>query len=153
MASDLSLVDVDPASAATASPLGVGFGAVEGCDLVFHASASADGLATALRLVRDGGEVVELSWYGDRPVPVPLGEDFHARRLVIRGSQVGVVARPDRSHAERMALAVALLADPVFDVLITGESPFDELPSVLPRLADGTLPALCHRVDYGARHG
>ena len=153
----VELVDVDPARAVVASALGVGFAApqdaIDGRDLVFHASASADGLAASLRLLRDGGEVVELSWYGDRPVSVPLGEDFHARRLAIRASQVGTVARPDRDYTERMALAVALLADPVFDALITGESPFDELPAVLSGLADGTLPALCHRIDYGACHG
>jgi hypothetical protein len=35
-------------------------------------------------------------------------------------------------------------------VLITGDCAFDELPAVLPRLASGELPALCHRVAYAA---
>ena len=35
------------------------------------------------------GEVIELSWYGDAPVPVHLGGAFHSRRLAIRASQVG----------------------------------------------------------------
>ena len=40
-----------------------------------------------------------------------------------------------------------LLRDPAYDVLLTGESRFDELPTVMPRLADGDLPALCHVGD------
>ncbi|MDQ2587335.1 zinc-dependent alcohol dehydrogenase [Saccharothrix yanglingensis] len=148
----LELVDTDPARAAVAEALGVPFALPDDArgdlDLVLHASATGAGLATSLRLSAAEGEVVELSWYGDRPVSVPLGEAFHSRRLRLRASQVGTVARPDRTYAERMALALELLADPAFDALITGESSFDELPDVLPRLASGELPALCHRVDY-----
>jgi hypothetical protein len=96
--------------------------------------------------------VLELSWYGDRRVALPLGEAFHSRRLVIRSSQVGTVSparAATRGYADRMALALELLADPALDALITGESAFEELPELLPRLASGQLPALCHRVRYG----
>ncbi len=95
--------------------------------------------------------MLELSWYGDRPVEVPLGEVFHPRRLVLRSSQVGSVAparRDRRTRAERLALALELLADPALDALITGESDFAELPEVLPRLVGGDLPAICHRIRY-----
>ncbi|ROP38153.1 zinc-dependent alcohol dehydrogenase [Saccharothrix texasensis] len=147
----LQLVDADPGRASVAAALGVGFASPEeasgNCDLVVHASASEEGLARSLALLAPEGQVVELSWYGDRRVSVPLGEFFHSGRLRLRSSQVGVVARPDRTYAERMALALDLLADPVFDALITGESRFDDLPSVL---AGGALPPLCHRVDYGS---
>jgi hypothetical protein len=40
------------------------------------------------------------------------------------------------------------LRDPAFDVLLTGSSPFGELPSVLAKLSDGSLPALCHTISY-----
>ena len=101
-------------------------------------------------LLRPEGTVVELSWYGDRTVSLPLGEAFHSRRLTIRGSQVGTVspARAGRGYGDRLALALDLLADPALDALITGESPFEELPDVMPRLASGEIPALCHRVRY-----
>jgi threonine dehydrogenase-like Zn-dependent dehydrogenase len=154
-AARVQLVDVDPARAAVAARLGVDFAtpadAAGGCDLVVHASATSAGLARSLELLADEGTVVELSWYGDRPVSVPLGEAFHSRRLTVRGSQVGAVAparRGRRGFADRLALALDLLADPAFDALITGECAFDELPEVLPRLAGGELPALCHRVRY-----
>ena len=50
---------------------------------------------------------------------------------------------------ERLALALDLLRDPAYDVLLTGESRFEELPEVMPRLAAGDLPALCHSLTYG----
>ncbi|MFK4153466.1 zinc-binding alcohol dehydrogenase [Streptomyces fungicidicus] len=150
----VQLVDADPARAKTAEALGAGFAlpgdALGDCDLVVHASATEQGLSRSLELLRPEGTVVELSWYGDRPVSLPLGEAFHSRRLVLRSSQVGTVspARANRSYADRLALALDLLADPALDALITGESAFEELPDTMPRLASGEIPALCHRVRY-----
>jgi hypothetical protein len=71
--------------------------------------------------------------------------------LAIRSSQVGAIAparRSRRGYADRLAIALDLLRDPAFDALLTGESRFDELPDVLPRLASGTLAALCHVINY-----
>ncbi|MGW3156290.1 zinc-dependent alcohol dehydrogenase [Streptomyces sp. NPDC001089] len=150
----LQLVDADPARAEVAAALGAEFAApaeARGeCDLVVHASATEQGLARALELLRPEGTVLELSWYGDRRVTLPLGEAFHSRRLSVRSSQVGTVspARASRTYAERLALALELLADPALDALITGESGFEELPEVMPRLASGEIPALCHRIRY-----
>ncbi|MGQ0574610.1 MAG: zinc-dependent alcohol dehydrogenase [Pseudonocardia sp.] len=150
----VELVDVDPARAQVAAALGVGFatpdGAAGDCDLVVHASATSAGLARSLELLAVEGEVLELSWYGDRPVTVPLGEGFHARRLTVRASQVGTVSprRARRGFAGRMALALRLLADPRFDALVSGECAFADLPAVLPRLTSGELAALCVRVTY-----
>jgi threonine dehydrogenase-like Zn-dependent dehydrogenase len=151
----VQLVDTDPARAATAAALGVDFAAPEDargdCDLVVHASATEQGLARSLELLAAEGTVLELSWYGDRRVGVPLGEAFHARRLTVRSSQVGTVSparSATRSYADRLALALDLLAEPAFDALITGESAFEELPEVLPKLASGEIPALCHRIRY-----
>ncbi|HVL82969.1 MAG TPA: zinc-binding alcohol dehydrogenase [Pseudonocardia sp.] len=151
----VELVDVDPARAAVAEALGVGFALPEQaageCDLVVHASATDAGLARCLELLADEGEVIELSWYGDRRVTVPLGESFHSRRLAVRCSQVGAVAparRGRRSHGDRLALALRLLADPAFDALITHECRFEDLPGLMPRLARGELPGLCVRVVH-----
>ncbi|MFE0021432.1 zinc-binding alcohol dehydrogenase [Amycolatopsis sp. NPDC059021] len=148
----VQLVDIEPARAEVAAGLGVEFTspaqAKGGCDLVVHASASEAGLARSLELLAPDGVVVELSWYGDRKISLPLGEFFHSRRLTVRGSQVGTVARPGRDFADRMALALELLADPAFDVLVTGESAFATLPAVMTRLTNSEPSALCHRVLY-----
>ena len=151
----VQLVDADPGRAPVAAALGVDFAlpadAAGDCDLVVHASATEQGLARSLELLAPEATVVELSWYGDRRVAVPLGEFFHSRRLTIRSSQVGTVSpaqRGRRSYADRLALALDLLADPRFDALITGGCGFEELPDVMPRLASGDIPALCHLVSY-----
>lgn len=151
----VQLVDTDPGRAEVAEALGVGFAlpgdALGECDLVVHASATEQGLTRALELLAPEGTVLELSWYGDRRVALPLGEAFHSRRLAVRSSQVGTVSparRGTRTHADRLALALDLLAHPALDALVTGESPFEELPEVMPGLASGEIPALCHRVRY-----
>ena len=53
-----------------------------------------------------------------------------------------------RTSRDRLALALEVLRDPAFDVLVTGESHFEELPGVMARLAAGELPALCHTITY-----
>jgi len=151
----VQLVDVDPARGAIARSLGVAFTSPEraagDCDLVVHASATEEGLARSLELLAPDGTVLELSWYGDRRVALPLGEFFHSRRLVLRASQVGAIPparRARRTFADRLSLALDLLADPAYDALVTGECAFTDLPGVLPRLVSGELPALCLRVMY-----
>jgi hypothetical protein len=92
-----------------------------------------------------------LSWYGDQAVPVALGQGFHSRRLTLKSSQVGSVAGSQRARWDtrrRMQLALALLADPALDVLITGESDFEVLPQVMAEIAAHPGDTLCHRVRY-----
>ncbi|MGH3365913.1 MAG: zinc-dependent alcohol dehydrogenase [Nocardioidaceae bacterium] len=151
----LQLVDLDPSRESLAAALDVPLvdpaTAAGECDLVVHASASAAGLSRSLELLGDEGEVIELSWYGTKEVPVPLGAEFHARRLMIRASQVSEVAparRARRTRADRLSLALELLRDEAFDALITASSPFVELPETMRRLSSGELPALCHVIDY-----
>ncbi len=51
-----------------------------------------------------------------------------------------------RSHRERLALALRLLADPVFDRLLKGPTDFKDLPR---RMAGILLPGgLCHILRY-----
>lgn len=152
----VTLVDVDAGRAAVARALGVGFAlpvdATRDCDLVFHASTTSAGLQLSLDLLALEGTVVDLSWYGDAEIHLNLGGAFHARRLAIRASQVSHLSparRGRRTAQERLALALDLLRDSAFDALITGQSRFDELPQLMPRLADRSLPALCHVIAYG----
>jgi hypothetical protein len=116
-----------------------------------HASATSAGLSRSLELLGREGTVVDASWYGDATVTLPLGGSFHSSRLTIRSSQVGEVAsarRARRTHRDRLALAVRLLADPAYDVLLTGSSRFDELPETMAAIAGGALDGLCHTIDY-----
>jgi threonine dehydrogenase-like Zn-dependent dehydrogenase len=157
-AAEITLVDIDPTRAEIAAELGVDFAlpadAPDGRDLVFHASATSEGLQRSLELLAPEGTVIDLSWYGETEVRLSLGGAFHSRRLGVRASQVGAVS-PARSRSrtasERLALALELLRDPAFDTLLTGESRFVELPDVMAQLASGSLSALCHTIAYDGR--
>lgn len=151
----VELIDIDPRREAIATALGCRFAfpdmAGGDCDIVFHASASDAGLATALRLAGFEATVFELSWYGNKPVTAPLGEAFHQRRLRLISSQVGAVAdarRARRTHRERLALALALLSDPVYDRLISGRCTLDTLPQHMAKLASAPDGVLAEIVRY-----
>lgn len=151
----VELIDPDSRRADLAARLGCVYAAPDAAsgdaDLVIHSSGSPAGLTTALGLAAFEATVLEMSWYGDRTVPAPLGEAFHSRRLTLRSSQVGAVATAQRarwSHRRRLQLALDLLADPVFDALLTGTSPFAEAPATLARLAAAPDGALCHSFVY-----
>ncbi len=152
---DVELVDVNPARAGIATQLGVRFAEPASAsgdrDVVIHASGSPAGLALALEVAAFEARIVELSWFGDREVTLPLGGAFHARRLRITSSQVGHVAASQRArwdNKRRMQFALRLLEDPSFDAMITGESEFDALPDVMATLAATPGDTLCHRIRY-----
>ena len=151
----VTLVDTNPDRAELAAAFNVAFAGPEdatgGNDLVVHASATSAGLARSLDLLAPEGTVVDVSWYGDTPVTLPLGGAFHTSRLTIRSSQVGQIAlarRVNRTHRDRLALALELLADPAYDALLTGSSRFDELPETMAAIAAGALDGLCHTINY-----
>lgn len=152
---EVTLVDADASREPLADALGVGFAlpadAPGDRDLVLHTSGTSAGLQLSLDLLGADGTVTDLSWYGDTPVELSLGGRFHSARLGIRASQVGEVAtarRARRTRADRLRLALSLLADPAYDALLTGESPFSDLPEVMAKLASGSIPALCHTITY-----
>ena len=107
------------------------------CDLVFHASGTSAGLATALRIAGEEASIVELSWYGSGDVAAPLGEAFHSRRLRLLSSQVGKVAPSHRARwtswddVSQQRLRCSTI--PVLDALLAPAMAFEELPAQLPR--------------------
>ena len=152
---EVTLIDPVTARADIAGTLGVGFAAPgdapEDCDIVFHASASDRGLASALEMAGFEGTVVEVSWFGDRSVEVPLGRKFHSGRLRLISSQVGHVAASRRSrwsYARRMAKALDLLKDERLDCLLGDEIAFAETPRLLPQALGGDSGGLAPLISY-----
>ena len=152
---DVAVVDINPSRESVARALDLPFlteppGEAD-ADLVIHASGQPAGLRSALAVAGVEATIVEVSWYGSRSVPLPLGEAFHARRLTIKSSQVGRLSplqTPRWTHPRRMALALDLLRDARFDALITDESAFEALPDVMARLSQEPGDTLCHRIRY-----
>jgi threonine dehydrogenase-like Zn-dependent dehydrogenase len=152
-ATEVTVVDVNPARASVVGSLGCAFALPEAApveqELIVHASGSEAGLRLALDHAAFEGRIIEASWYGDSAPTVPLGESFHARRLRLIATQVGAVAPPmrgRRTHADRLATALALLDNPAYDALLEGPTRFEDLPQAMPRvLAPG---GLCHVITY-----
>ena len=152
-AARVTVVDVNPAREILARRMGCAFALPDAApgeqELIVHASASEAGLRLALDRAAFEARIIEASWYGDTAPSVPLGEAFHARRLRLIATQVGAVApamRGRRTHAQRLATALALLDDPVHDMLLEGPTRFQDLPEAMARiLAPG---GACHVITY-----
>ncbi len=153
---EVELIDINASRADIAGALGVSFALPEraraDADVVLHASGTQEGLGLALRIAGFEATVLELSWYGERPVSLALGEAFHARRLTLKSSQVGSVAPTRRARwttRRRLELALSMLTDPALDALIDSQGSFDELPQTLGALAASPGRAIMHCVCYG----
>lgn len=150
----VTVVDTNPGREAVAKALGLHFGVAldrDDHDLVFHTSGHPAGLETALEAAGTEGRIIEMSWYGDQPVPVSLGGQFHSRRLHLRSSQVGQIPpyrQPRWNHRQRLELALTLLCDPRLDALISGESPLPAMPETMARILTDGRDTLCHRIVY-----
>src|SRR6476619_3051612 len=100
-----------------------------GVPLVVDATGRPSALAHALELLRHEGEVLVCSWYGTKDVSLPLGREFHRRRLLIRSSQVSTI--PARLAGRwdvqrRRAVATRLLSELPLKLLATHDVPFDD---------------------------
>lgn len=155
----VTVVDRDPARAALAEGFGARFASPDTApdeqELIFHASASEAGLCLALNRAGFEARIVEASWFGATAPALPLGADFHHKRLRLISTQVGHVSpamRGRRSHGQRMALALDLLsADARLDALLGPETPFTDLPARITALLDpppGAAQPLCPLVIY-----
>lgn len=151
----VTMVDVDARKAAIVERLGAAFAlpaaAPEDCDVVLHASGAPAGVGTALAAAGLEARVIELSWFGDQRVELPLGEAFHPRRLSLCSSQVGRLPpaqAPRWSHRRRLTMALSLLADPLLDGLISAETAFARAPEALAEVSAKDGFELCRRLVY-----
>jgi len=116
--------------------------------LVIDASGSPDAPAMALDLLAHEGTLLVASWFGTKPVTLPLGGAFHRRRLTIRSTQVSTV--PARlsgtwSRARRRQETVALLAELPLAQLCTHAFGFDAAAEAFLAVDQGQ-PGLMHAV-------
>jgi threonine dehydrogenase-like Zn-dependent dehydrogenase len=119
--------------------------------LVIDASGNPDAPAMALDLLAHEGTLLIASWFGTKPVMLPLGGAFHRRRLIIRSTQVSTI--PARlsgtwSRARRRQETVALLAGLPLAELCTHVFAFGSAAEAF-RAVDEGIPGLMHAVlDY-----
>lgn len=153
----VQLVDINPERRQLAEQLGVAFCTPEKAaldqDCVIHASGHSAGLRQALALVGSEGRIIEMSWFGEGDIAIPLGGAFHSQRLTLKASQVGQLPpklRPRWDYLRRLQLALSLLVDERLEALISGESDFEQLPTLAPKLFGRGSVELCHRLRYSS---
>jgi len=154
---ELLLVDIDPRRRAVCEALDLPFAlpeeVAEGWDAVIHASGAPEALVRCLEWAGEAARVVELSRHAGHAVPLPLGGPFAAKRLLLQALRVTPLESPPHPHwnaRRRTETALRLLADPLFDLLVSGESAFAELPRVLADLTRGGGGAFVHRIRHPA---
>src|ERR1700728_2035003 len=119
--------------------------------LVIDASGNPDAPATALGMLAHEGTLLIASWFGTKPVVLPLGGAFHRRRLTIRSTQVSTV--PARlsgtwSPPRRRQETVGLLPELPLPQLCTHVFAFGDAAEAF-RAVDEGIPGLMHAVlDY-----
>jgi 2-desacetyl-2-hydroxyethyl bacteriochlorophyllide A dehydrogenase len=122
--------------------------------LVIDASGNPDAPAMALNMLAHEGTLLIASWFGTKPVVLPLGGAFHRRRLIIRSTQVSTV--PSRlsgtwTRSRRRQETVALLAELPLAQLCTHIYAFGHAAEAF-RAVDQGIPGLMHAVlDYDDR--
>jgi threonine dehydrogenase-like Zn-dependent dehydrogenase len=123
----------------------------ESAQVVFHTSATAAGLNAAINCAAFEGKIIEMSWYGDRPVTIDLGGAFHSRRLRLISSQVGHIAANQRLHwtfARRREAALGFLAAPALDQLVAEEIAFEDAPAAMPAILADNARGLAPVIRY-----
>jgi 2-desacetyl-2-hydroxyethyl bacteriochlorophyllide A dehydrogenase len=117
-----------------------------GVPLLVEASGRPEALASGLSLLALEGTALVVSWYGTTAVPLPLGAEFHRRRLTIRSTQVSTIpaALSGRwSIARRREAVRDLLPTLPLDALATHTFPFERASDAYAALDRGE-PGLVH---------
>ena len=96
--------------------------------MAIEASGNSAALGQAIDSLAFGGTLVVCSWYGTKPVSVPLGGAFHRRRLRIVSSQVSTLdagLQPRWTHERRLHTARELLPGLDLLPLVSHRFPFE----------------------------
>jgi 2-desacetyl-2-hydroxyethyl bacteriochlorophyllide A dehydrogenase len=101
-----------------------------GADFVIDVAGSPEALAASLAHLATEGVAIVASWYGAKPVSLPLGGDFHRRRLELRSSQVSTIGgravRWDRRR--RLEATLTLLEELPLSALASHTFAFERAP-------------------------
>jgi 2-desacetyl-2-hydroxyethyl bacteriochlorophyllide A dehydrogenase len=149
VAASLGIVAVDPEDAtADVDHLTDG----RGVPMVIEASGQPAALAGALPWLAHEGTALVASWYGTKPVTLPLGAEFHRRRLCIRSTQVSSIpaALGHRWTFDRRRAAVRqLLPELPLAELATHTYRFHDAPEAFRAVDEGREGLIHAALSYG----
>jgi 2-desacetyl-2-hydroxyethyl bacteriochlorophyllide A dehydrogenase len=121
-----------------------------GADYIVEATGNPEALGASLGLLSTEGVAIVASWYGAKPVTLPLGAAFHRRRLEIRSSQVSTIGgravRWDRPR--RLEATQALLAELPLAVLASHTFPLERVRDAYAALDRGDEGVIHVALEY-----
>lgn len=115
--------------------------------VVVEASGNPEAVGLGLGSLAHEGTLLVASWFGNREIPLPLGKEFHRRRLTIASTQVSTI--PKRLASEwdkdkRLRAVVALMDDLPLSAFATHTFPFenaDDAYDAIDRRQEGLIHA------------
>jgi 2-desacetyl-2-hydroxyethyl bacteriochlorophyllide A dehydrogenase len=123
-----------------------------GVPLLVEASGRPEALASGLSLLAHEGTALVISWYGTKEVSLPLGAEFHRRRLTLRSTQVSSIpaAMANRWSVPRRRAAVReLLTTLPLSALATHAFPFERAADAYAALDRGDEGLVHAALCYG----
>lgn len=125
----------------------------EGAALLVEVSGNPKALAHGLAFLAHEGTALVGSWYGSRAVSLPLGRDFHRRRLTIKSSQVSTIPAaltPRWSFDRRREVARRLLEELPLKGVATHEFPFEDAARAYEEIDNGAEGLIHAALRYEA---
>ena len=122
-----------------------------GVPLVVEASGDPGALPQALDLLAHEGTALVVSWYGSKPVALPLGGAFHRRRLTIRSTQVSTIPaclKRTWTIPRRRRVVASLLSGLPLDALATHTFPLERAPEAFQAVDRGEEGLLHAALGY-----
>lgn len=123
-----------------------------GVPLVVEVTGNPAALADALPLLAHEGTALVASWYGSRTAPLPLGGEFHRRRLSIRSTQVSTIPSWQTGSwtvERRRAVARRLLGELPLHALATHTFPVADAAAAYAAVDRGEPGVLHAALCYG----
>ena len=120
-------------------------------DLAFHCSSHEQGLQTCIDHTGVEGKVIELSWYGNKPVNIQLGGTFHSQRKAIISSQVSALPASRLARWDfyrRKQVVFELLKNKAFDQHISSPINFSSIPALFEKIRNNQADQLTYVVKY-----
>jgi threonine dehydrogenase-like Zn-dependent dehydrogenase len=119
--------------------------------LAYHCTATSEGLQYCIDHMDVEGRIIEMSWYGDMPVSLLLGTEFHYKRLSIKSSQVSSIPLKllgSETYASRKAAVLEMLEHPFWDRYLDKIIPLEETPSWFDAIREGKIKILSLIIKY-----
>jgi len=149
---DCDIIEIKEWNKLKAQSLGYTIHENDNYNIIFHTTGSESGLQYCIDNLLPEGKVIELSWYGDQKVGLNLGDRFHYDRLQIISSQVSTIPKAYQDqydYQSRKDLAIQLLDNPRYDLLIADYIPFKDSPRFFNDLRKGQQAnGLIYLIEY-----